>query len=99
MRTNSPVLSSQHILSPAEFTNQIASGLDSRRTPYLSPEDAVAAVKTVPKNEPPNSPGFVDRYKRAVDQLAEKRRQKEDAKRRQAVDDDQAAPSSQAPAA
>ncbi|BAC75314.1 hypothetical protein SAV14893_098440 [Streptomyces avermitilis] len=56
-------------------------------------------MKTVPKNEPPNSPGFVDRYKRAVDQLAEKRRQKEDAKRRQAVDDDQAAPSSQAPAA
>ncbi|MEU2740129.1 helix-turn-helix domain-containing protein [Streptomyces sp. NPDC007095] len=56
---------------------------------YLSPEDAVAAVKTMPKNERLNSPGFVDRYKRAVtayqDQLAEKRRQKEDAKRRQAL--------------
>ncbi|QDN64256.1 helix-turn-helix domain-containing protein [Streptomyces sp. S1D4-14] len=56
---------------------------------YLSPEDAVAAVKTMPRNERLNSPGFVDRYKRAVtayqDQLAEKRRQKEDAKRRQAL--------------
>jgi DNA-binding GntR family transcriptional regulator len=56
---------------------------------YLSPEDAIAAVKTMPKNERLNSPGFVDRYKRAVtayqDQLAEKRRQKEDAKRRQAL--------------
>ncbi|MFF4733662.1 helix-turn-helix domain-containing protein [Streptomyces mirabilis] len=56
---------------------------------YLSPEDAVAAVKTMPKNQRLNSPGFVDRYKRAVtayqDQLAEKRRQKEDAKRRQAL--------------
>ncbi|MFD3931771.1 helix-turn-helix domain-containing protein [Streptomyces sp. NPDC058614] len=56
---------------------------------YLSPEDAIAAVKAMPKNERLNSPGFVDRYKRAVtayqDQLAEKRRQKEDAKRRQAL--------------
>jgi DNA-binding Lrp family transcriptional regulator len=56
---------------------------------YVSPEDAVAAVKAMPKNERLNSPGFVDRYKRAVtayqDQLAEKRRQKEDTKRRQAL--------------
>ena len=56
---------------------------------YLAPEDAIAAVKTMPNNERLNSPGFVDRYKRAVtayqDQLAEKRSQKEDAKRRQAL--------------
>ena len=56
---------------------------------YLSPEDAIAAVKVMPKNERLNSPGFVDRYKRAVtayqDQLAEKRRQKEDQKRRQVL--------------
>ncbi|MFD8221963.1 MarR family transcriptional regulator [Streptomyces sp. NPDC059697] len=56
---------------------------------YLSPEDAIAAVKTMPKNERLNSPGFVERYKKAVtayqDQLAEKRQQKEDAKRRQAL--------------
>ncbi|MGW3954014.1 helix-turn-helix domain-containing protein [Streptomyces sp. NPDC004752] len=54
---------------------------------YLSPEDAVAAVKAMPKNERLNSTGFVDRYRRAVtayqDQLAEKRRRREDAKRRQ----------------
>lgn len=56
---------------------------------YLSPEDAVAAVKTIPRNARLNSPGFVERYKKAVtayqDQLAAKRRQKEDAKRRQAL--------------
>lgn len=54
---------------------------------YLSPEDAVAAVKAMPKNERLNSTDFVDRYRRAVtayqDQLAEKRRRREDAKRRQ----------------
>jgi hypothetical protein len=54
---------------------------------YLSPEDAVAAVKMMPMEERLNSPGFVQRYKSAVtayqDQLAEKRRRKEDEKRRQ----------------
>ncbi|WP_328786010.1 helix-turn-helix domain-containing protein (plasmid) [Streptomyces canus] len=54
---------------------------------YLSPEDAIAAVKAMPKNERLNSTDFVDRYRRAVtayqDQLAEKRRRREDAKRRQ----------------
>ncbi|MEU0688331.1 MarR family transcriptional regulator [Streptomyces uncialis] len=54
---------------------------------YLSPEDAIAAVKAMPKSERLNSPGFVDHYRTAVtayrDQLAEKRRQREDAKRRQ----------------
>ncbi|WP_433917639.1 hypothetical protein OIE50_03275 [Streptomyces canus] len=43
----------------------------------------------MPRNERLNCPGFVDRYKRAVtayqDQLAEERRQREDAKRRQAI--------------
>ncbi|MEU6357468.1 helix-turn-helix domain-containing protein [Streptomyces sp. NPDC047072] len=56
---------------------------------YLSPEDAIAAVKAMPKGERLNSPGFVDRYRHAVtayqDQLAEKRRRREDAKRRQAL--------------
>ncbi|MET9197137.1 helix-turn-helix domain-containing protein [Streptomyces olivaceus] len=54
---------------------------------YASPEDAIAAVKAMPKNERLNSTDFVDRYRRAVtayqDQLAEKRRRREDAKRRQ----------------
>lgn len=54
---------------------------------YLSPEDAIAAVKAMPKNERLNSPGFVEHYRTAVaayqDQLAEKRRRREDAKRRQ----------------
>ncbi|WP_089107614.1 helix-turn-helix domain-containing protein [Streptomyces hyaluromycini] len=56
---------------------------------YLSPEDAIAAVKAMPKSERLNSPGFADRYRHAVtayqDQLAEKRRRREDAKRRQAL--------------
>ncbi|MFG2887608.1 helix-turn-helix domain-containing protein [Streptomyces sp. NPDC048297] len=56
---------------------------------YLSPEDAIAAVKAMPKSERLNSPGFVDRYRHAVtayqDQLAEKRRRREDTKRRQAL--------------
>ncbi|MGW1364531.1 MarR family transcriptional regulator [Streptomyces chartreusis] len=56
---------------------------------YLSPEDAIAAVRAMPKSERLNSPGFVDRYRHAVaayqDQLAEKRRLREDAKRRQAL--------------
>ncbi|MEU8976454.1 hypothetical protein AB0D11_46165 [Streptomyces monashensis] len=54
---------------------------------YLSPEDAIAAVKAMPKNERLNSPGFVEHYRAAVaayqDQLVEKRRRREDAKRRQ----------------
>ena len=54
---------------------------------YASPEDAIAAVNAMPKNERLNSTNFVDRYRRAVtayqDQLAEKRRRREDAKRRQ----------------
>jgi DNA-binding GntR family transcriptional regulator len=53
---------------------------------YLSPEDAIAAVKAMPKNERLNATDFVDRYRRAVtayqDQRAEKRRRREDAKRR-----------------
>lgn len=54
---------------------------------YLSPKDAIAAVKAMPKNERLNSPGFVKRYRTAVaanqDHLADKRRRREDAKRRQ----------------
>ncbi|WP_327180300.1 helix-turn-helix domain-containing protein (plasmid) [Streptomyces sp. NBC_01335] len=54
---------------------------------YLSPEDAVAAVKTMPKSQRLNSSSFVEQYRQAVtayqDQLAEKRRQREDTKRRQ----------------
>ncbi|MFD5008192.1 helix-turn-helix domain-containing protein [Streptomyces mutabilis] len=54
---------------------------------YHSPEDAVAAVKTMPQYERLNSPDFVDHYRKAVaayqDQLAAKRRRREDAKRRQ----------------
>ncbi len=54
---------------------------------YHSPEDAVAAVKTMPQSERLNSPDFVDHYRKAVaayqDQLAAKRRRREDAKRRQ----------------
>ncbi|NNN31868.1 winged helix-turn-helix domain-containing protein [Streptomyces sp. S3(2020)] len=54
---------------------------------YTSPEDAIAAVKAMPRNERLNSTDFVDRYRRAVtayqDQLAEKRRRRADAKRRQ----------------
>jgi DNA-binding GntR family transcriptional regulator len=54
---------------------------------YLSPEDAIAAVKAMPRNERLNSTDFVERYRKAVTayqgQLAEKRRRREDAKRRQ----------------
>ncbi|MGC2998646.1 MarR family transcriptional regulator [Streptomyces sp. G35A] len=61
--------------------------LNAMLAPYLSPEDAIAAVKAMPKNERLNSTDFVDRYRRSVtayqDQLAEKRRRREDAKRRQ----------------
>ncbi|WP_432004232.1 MarR family transcriptional regulator [Streptomyces sioyaensis] len=63
--------------------------LNAMLAPYLSPEDAVAAVKAMPRAERLNSPGFVDRYQKAVaayqDQLAEKRRRKEDQKRRQTL--------------
>ncbi|MEU2726009.1 helix-turn-helix domain-containing protein [Streptomyces sp. NPDC053499] len=56
---------------------------------YLSPEDAIAAVKAMPKSARLNSPGFAERYRQAVaayqDQLAEKRRRKDDEKRRQAL--------------
>lgn len=56
---------------------------------YSAPEDAIAAVKAMPKSERLNSPGFVDRYRRAVtayqDELAQKRRRREDVKRRQAL--------------
>ncbi|GAA1118961.1 hypothetical protein [Streptomyces javensis] len=45
------------------------------------------AVKAMTKSERLNSPGFVEHYRKAVtayqDQLAEKRRRREDAKRRQ----------------
>ncbi|MEU5583107.1 helix-turn-helix domain-containing protein [Streptomyces huasconensis] len=61
--------------------------LNAMIAPYLSPEDAIAAVKAMPKSERLNSTDFVDRYRRSVtayqDQLAEKRRRREDAKRRQ----------------
>ncbi|WP_245235975.1 MarR family transcriptional regulator [Streptomyces durhamensis] len=54
---------------------------------YLSPEDAIAAVKAMPKNERLKATDFVDRYRRVItayqDQLTEKRRRREDAKRRQ----------------
>ncbi len=54
---------------------------------YHSPEDAVAAVRAMPRHERLNSPDFVERYREAVaayqDQLAEKRRRRDDAKRRQ----------------
>ncbi|MEU0162910.1 helix-turn-helix domain-containing protein [Streptomyces sp. NPDC006261] len=54
---------------------------------YLSPEDAVAAVKEMPKGQRLNSSSFVEHYRQAVtayqDQLSEKRRQRENAKRRQ----------------
>ncbi|MEU2441816.1 helix-turn-helix domain-containing protein [Streptomyces rubradiris] len=61
--------------------------LNAMLAAYASPEDAIAAVKAMPKGERLNSADFVDRYRRAVtayqDQLAEKRRRREDAKRRQ----------------
>lgn len=54
---------------------------------YLSPEDAIAAVQTMPEHERLNSSGFVDRFHQArrayQDQLAQKRRLKDDQKRRQ----------------
>lgn len=54
---------------------------------YLSPEDAVAAVRAMPEGQRLNSSSFVEHYRQAVtayqDQLAEKRRQRENAKRRQ----------------
>ncbi|MGY3676968.1 MarR family transcriptional regulator [Streptomyces sp. TE33382] len=54
---------------------------------YLTPEDAVAAVRAMPKHERLNSPDFVDRYKNAAaayqDQLAVKRRERDNQKRRQ----------------
>ncbi|MFI8515930.1 helix-turn-helix domain-containing protein [Streptomyces sp. NPDC085460] len=61
--------------------------LNAMLAAYSSPEDAIAAVKAMPKNERLNAPGFVENYRKAVaayqDQLAEKRRLREDAKRRQ----------------
>ncbi|WP_316784317.1 helix-turn-helix domain-containing protein [Streptomyces sasae] len=63
--------------------------LNAMLAAYTSPEDAIAAVKGMPKSERLNSPGFVDRYRGAVtayqDQLAEKRRRRDDTKRRQAL--------------
>ncbi|GLF99119.1 helix-turn-helix domain-containing protein [Streptomyces yaizuensis] len=54
---------------------------------YLSPEDAVAAVRAMPREQRLNAPDFVQRYQSAVtayqDQLAEKRRRKDDERRRQ----------------
>ncbi|MCX4971070.1 MarR family transcriptional regulator [Streptomyces sp. NBC_00654] len=54
---------------------------------YLTPEDAVAAVRAMPKHERLNSPDFVDRYNNAAaayqDQLAVKRRERDNQKRRQ----------------
>ncbi|WP_326693154.1 MarR family transcriptional regulator (plasmid) [Streptomyces sp. NBC_01795] len=54
---------------------------------YHSPEDAVAAVQAMPKDERLDARNFVLNYRQAVaayeDQLAEKRRRKDDQKRRQ----------------
>ncbi|MGW1412644.1 MarR family transcriptional regulator [Streptomyces sp. NPDC002403] len=54
---------------------------------YRSPEDAVAAINAMPKEQRLNAPGFVDRYRKAAadyqDQLAVKRREKDKQKRRQ----------------
>lgn len=56
---------------------------------YASPEDAVAAVKAMPPEQRLNSDGFAERYKLAVqayqDELAKKRKAKEDARRRQVL--------------
>ncbi|MEU3774315.1 MarR family transcriptional regulator [Streptomyces sp. NPDC032472] len=54
---------------------------------YNAPEDAVAAVRDMPTEDRLDAPDFVPNYQRAVadyeDQLARKRRLKEDQKRRQ----------------
>ncbi|MFD9428055.1 MULTISPECIES: MarR family transcriptional regulator [unclassified Streptomyces] len=56
---------------------------------YLTPEDAVAAVREMPKQQRLNLPDFIDRYKNAAaayqDQLAVKRRERDDQKRRQVL--------------
>ncbi|MFC7794169.1 MarR family transcriptional regulator [Streptomyces cinereoruber] len=61
--------------------------LNAMLAAYRSPEDAIAAVQAMPTEERLTAPDFVERYRRAVaayqDQLAEKRRLREDAKRRQ----------------
>lgn len=58
---------------------------DARGLPL--PEDAVAAVQAMPKDERLDARNFVLNYRQAVaayeDQLAEKRRRKDDQKRRQ----------------
>ncbi|MGW4690698.1 helix-turn-helix domain-containing protein [Streptomyces sp. NPDC004244] len=79
-----------HDLDLAQLVKKQRAGvyqLNPMLAAYLSPEDAIAAVKTTPKNQRLNAPGFVDSYRKAVtayqDQLAEKRRQRDDAKRRQ----------------
>jgi DNA-binding transcriptional regulator GbsR (MarR family) len=54
---------------------------------YHSPEDAVAAVKAMPAEQRLNHPDFVDNYRQALadyqDQLAQKRRHKDNLKRRE----------------
>ncbi|MGV9992843.1 MarR family transcriptional regulator [Streptomyces sp. NPDC003374] len=56
---------------------------------YASPEDAIAAVKAMPAEQRLNSKGFAERYRQAAqayqDQLAEKRKAKEKARRRQVL--------------
>ncbi|MEU9530387.1 MarR family transcriptional regulator [Streptomyces sp. NPDC048210] len=63
--------------------------INAMLAPYLSPEDAVAAIKTMPAEQRLNSPGFVDRYKSAAaayqDQLETKRRERDKRKRRQVL--------------
>ncbi|MEU2462384.1 MarR family transcriptional regulator [Streptomyces sp. NPDC012473] len=63
--------------------------INAMLAPYLSPEDAVAAVKTMPTEQRLNSPGFVDRYRSAAaayqDQLEAKRRERDKQKRRQVL--------------
>ncbi|MFJ9188589.1 MarR family transcriptional regulator [Streptomyces anulatus] len=60
--------------------------INAMLAPYLSPADAVAAVKRMPQEERLNSPGFVDRYRQAAaayqDQLADKRKERDNRKRR-----------------
>ncbi|MFJ3906243.1 helix-turn-helix domain-containing protein [Streptomyces sp. NPDC090025] len=54
---------------------------------YSSPQDAIAAVQAMPSQERLDAPDFVQRYEIAAaayqDQLAEKRRRRDDVKRRE----------------
>jgi hypothetical protein len=60
--------------------------INAMLAPYESPEDAVAAIRAMPAEERLNSPNFIERYQWAAadyqNQLAVKRREKDDKKRR-----------------